>query len=68
MRPLDLVQLLRQFRTLRSADLLARLQKDRPTMSRATMMRMVKELGDQIVVGGLHVALRMQHDAQFGEI
>lgn len=25
---------------------------DRPTMSRATMMRMVKELGDQIVVGG----------------
>jgi len=48
----ELLQLLRQSRVVRGADLLTRLQSDRPTISRATMMRMVKGLGEQIVVGG----------------
>jgi len=52
MQPSNLLQLLRTSRIVSGADLLARLQSDRPTMSRATMMRMVKGLGDQIVMGG----------------
>ncbi|CAN7269730.1 DNA-binding protein [Pseudoduganella sp. LjRoot289] len=49
---LDLLSVLRQARTLGAADLLARLRQFRPTTSRATMMRMVKALGDQVVVRG----------------
>lgn len=48
----DVLSVLRQARTLRSADLLARLRLSRPTLSRATMMRIVKVLGSQIVVRG----------------
>ncbi|MRX06367.1 type II toxin-antitoxin system HipA family toxin YjjJ [Pseudoduganella sp. FT25W] len=48
----DILHILRLARVLSGADLLARLQKDRPTLSRATMMRMVRELGDQVVVRG----------------
>lgn len=48
----DLLALLRLTRTISGADLLARLQKNRPTLSRATLMRMVKALGEQVVVRG----------------
>jgi hypothetical protein len=48
----DILHILRLARVLSGADLLLRLQKSRPTLSRATMMRMVRELGDQIVVRG----------------
>lgn len=48
----DILQMLRLARVLSGADLLRRLQKSRPTLSRATMMRMVRELGDQVVVRG----------------
>ncbi|MYM71971.1 type II toxin-antitoxin system HipA family toxin YjjJ [Duganella sp. FT134W] len=48
----DILQILRLARVLSGADLLLRLQKTRPTLSRATMMRMVRELGEQIVVRG----------------
>lgn len=48
----DILQILRLARVLSGADLLLRLQKSRPTLSRATMMRMVRELGDQVVVRG----------------
>jgi hypothetical protein len=48
----DILQILRLTRVLSGADLLLRLQKSRPTLSRATMMRMVRELGDQVVVRG----------------
>jgi len=48
----DLLLLLRVARVLRGSDLLARLQIGRPTMSRATMMRLLKGLGNQIVMGG----------------
>ncbi|WP_332851839.1 type II toxin-antitoxin system HipA family toxin YjjJ [Duganella sp. S19_KUP01_CR8] len=46
------MQIIRLARVISGADLLLRLQKARPTLSRATMMRMVKELGDQVVVRG----------------
>jgi hypothetical protein len=48
----DILHILRLARVLSGADLLLRLQKSRPTLSRATMMRMVRELGDQVVVRG----------------
>lgn len=48
----DILTLLRQARTLTGAQLLVRLQAARPSLSRATMMRMVRELGDQVVVRG----------------
>jgi hypothetical protein len=48
----DLLQILRLARVISGTELLLRLQKSRPTLSRATMMRMVKELGDQVVVRG----------------
>jgi hypothetical protein len=48
----DLLQILRLTRVISGAELLRRLQKSRPTLSRATMMRMVRELGDQVVVRG----------------
>lgn len=48
----DILQILRLARVVSGADLLLRLQKSRPTLSRATMMRMVRELGDQVVVRG----------------
>jgi hypothetical protein len=48
----DILHILRLARVLFGADLLLRLQKSRPTLSRATMMRMVRELGDQVVVRG----------------
>ncbi|MET3108065.1 hypothetical protein AAKU67_002491 [Oxalobacteraceae bacterium GrIS 2.11] len=44
--------MLRRSRVIRGADLLARLKIDRPSLSRATMMRMLRGLGDQIVMGG----------------
>ena len=50
--PTDLLQILRLARVISGAELLLRLQKSRPTLSRATMMRMVKELGEQVVVRG----------------
>jgi hypothetical protein len=50
--PTDLLQILRLARVISGAELLLRLQKSRPTLSRATMMRMVKELGGQVVVRG----------------
>ena len=50
--PSDILQIIRLARVISGADLLLRLQKSRPTLSRATMMRMVKDLGDQIVVRG----------------
>jgi len=48
----DILHILRLARVLSGAELLLRLQKSRPTLSRATMMRMVRELGDQVVVRG----------------
>jgi hypothetical protein len=48
----ELLQLLRKARFLRGAELLARLQESRPTTNRATMMRMIRSLGDQVVMGG----------------
>ncbi|MYM67187.1 type II toxin-antitoxin system HipA family toxin YjjJ [Pseudoduganella sp. FT55W] len=48
----DILQILRLARVLSGAELLLRLQKSRATLSRATMMRMVRELGDQVVVRG----------------
>ena len=48
----DLLHILRLARVISGTELLLRLQKSRPTLSRATMMRMVKELGDQVVVRG----------------
>jgi hypothetical protein len=48
----DILQILRLARVISGAELLLRLQKTRPTLSRATMMRMVKDLGDQVVVRG----------------
>jgi len=48
----DILHILRLARVISGAELLLRLQKGRPTLSRATMMRMVKELGDQVVVRG----------------
>ncbi len=48
----DILQILRLARVLSGADLLLRLRQQRPTLSRATMMRMVRELGDQVVVRG----------------
>ncbi len=48
----EMLSILRQERTLSAANLLARLQQTRPSTSRATMMRMVRELGDQVVVRG----------------
>lgn len=48
----DILHILRLARVISGAELLLRLQKSRPTLSRATMMRMVKELGDQVVVRG----------------
>ena len=50
--PTDLLQILRLARVISGAELLLRLQKARPTLSRATMMRMVKELGEQVVARG----------------
>ncbi len=52
MLALQLLQHIRLSRRVRGRDLLAFLQKDRPTTSRATMMRLIKSLGDQIVIGG----------------
>lgn len=46
------LQLLRQWRVTSSATLLSLLQQQRPGLSRATLMRMVRELGDQVVVRG----------------
>ncbi|NGZ87180.1 type II toxin-antitoxin system HipA family toxin YjjJ [Duganella aceris] len=48
----DVLHILRLARVISGADLLLRLQKNRSSLSRATMMRMVKELGDQVVVRG----------------
>jgi hypothetical protein len=48
----DVLQLLRQFRVLSSAELLLRLQQHRPSMSRATMMRILRRFGDQIITRG----------------
>ncbi len=48
----NVLHILRLARVISGAELLLRLQKSRPTLSRATMMRMVKELGDQVVVRG----------------
>ena len=48
----DLLLLLKMARVLRGSELLARLQVRRPATSRATMMRMLKRLGNQIVMGG----------------
>ncbi|MYM80963.1 type II toxin-antitoxin system HipA family toxin YjjJ [Duganella sp. FT50W] len=48
----DILHRLRLARVLSGADLLLQLQKSRPTLSRATMMRMVRALGDQVVVRG----------------
>ncbi|MTV36491.1 type II toxin-antitoxin system HipA family toxin YjjJ [Duganella radicis] len=48
----DVLQILRLARVITGAELLLRLQKSRPTLSRATMMRMVRELGDKVVVRG----------------
>ena len=50
--PADIVSVLKQARTLGGADLLALLRQSRPTMSRASMMRMVKALGSEVVVRG----------------
>ena len=50
--PTDLLQILRLARVISGAELLLRLRKSRPTLSRATMMRMVRELGEQVVVRG----------------
>lgn len=47
-----LIQLLRINRVMRGADLLLRLQNERPGMSRASLMRMLKGLGNQVVTGG----------------
>jgi len=52
MRHPDVIQIIRQARIVTGAELLARLQAARPTLSRATMMRMLKNLGDQIISGG----------------
>ncbi|MYM22046.1 hypothetical protein GTP46_05230 [Duganella sp. FT135W] len=54
----DIFQILRLARVVSGADLLLRLQKSLPTLSRATMMRMVRELGEQIVVRGPPSATR----------
>jgi hypothetical protein len=48
----DVLQLLRQARVLSGAELLARLQQYRPTLSRATMMRLIQQLGEQVVTRG----------------
>lgn len=48
----DVLQLLRQARVLSGAELLARLRQFRPTLSRATMMRLIQQLGDQVVTRG----------------
>lgn len=50
--PADVLSVLKQARTLGGADLLAKLRQSRPTMSRASMMRMVKALGSDVVVRG----------------
>lgn len=50
--PNDILQLIRPARVISGADLLRHLQQARPTICRATMMRMVKDLGDQLVVRG----------------
>lgn len=47
-----LIQILRLSRVIRGADLLLRLQSERPGMSRATLMRLLKGLGNQVVTGG----------------
>ena len=52
MLPSELLQLVRRSRVIRGADLLTHLQSENPTISRVTMMRMVKKLGDQVVMGG----------------
>jgi len=52
MHATELLQLLRRSRVLRGAELLLRLQASRPAMNRATMMRMIRRLGDQVVMGG----------------
>jgi hypothetical protein len=48
----QLLQYIRASRWVRAGDLLAFLQKDRSTTTRATMMRIIKSLGDQLVIGG----------------
>ena len=48
----DLLQIIRMFGPISGADLLARLRAERPTTSRASMMRLVRALGDQVVVRG----------------
>lgn len=48
----DLLQLLRQAHILGGAELLTRLQQLRPSTSRATMMRLVREQGGQVVSRG----------------
>lgn len=48
----DILQLLRIGRVTSGADLLSRLQASRPTMSRASMMRLLRDLGDVVVVRG----------------
>jgi hypothetical protein len=50
--PSDLLHIRRLARVISGAELLQRLQKSQPTLSRATMMRMVKALGGQVVVRG----------------
>lgn len=50
--PNAVLQLLRQWRVTPGATLLRLLQQQRPGLSRATMMRMVRELDDQVVVRG----------------
>lgn len=52
MLALQLLQHIRLSRRVRGGDLLVFLQKDRPTTTRATMMRIIKSLGDQLVIGG----------------
>lgn len=52
MTTLQLLQHIRLNRTVRGGDLLRFLQKDHPTTTRATMMRIVKSLGEQLVIGG----------------
>ncbi|MGZ8289248.1 MAG: type II toxin-antitoxin system HipA family toxin YjjJ [Telluria sp.] len=48
----DLLQLLRLHGPISAGDLLARLQTTRPSFSRASMMRLVRALGDQVIVRG----------------
>lgn len=48
----DLLLHLRIRRVTRSGDLLEYLRKERPSMSRATMLRYLKTMGNQIVKGG----------------